>query len=87
MLEKYRNFLFAGLCAGALAVLIYFAQSAATESAPAYSTWNRNPNGARLLFGGLRQAGFIAVSRQFKPVSLESRAGQQCFFWACRLWI
>jgi len=80
VLEKYRNFLFAGLCAGALAVLIYFAQSAATESAPAYSTWNRNPDGARLLFDGLRQAGFIAVSRQLKPVSLEKPRGAAVFF-------
>jgi len=80
VLEKYRKFLFAGLCAGALGVLVYFAQAAATEAAPAYSTWNMNPDGARLLFDGLREAGFAAVSRQFKPVSLEKPKRAAVFF-------
>jgi hypothetical protein len=80
VLERYRKFLFAGLCAGALGVLIFFAQSAATESAPAYSTWNTTPEGARLLFDGLREAGFVRVSRQFKPVNIEKPRGAAVFF-------
>ncbi len=80
MPDNYRKFLFAGLCAAALGVLIYFAQSAATESAPPYSTWNTNPEGARLLFDGLRQAGFVQVSRQFKPVSIEKPRAASVFF-------
>jgi hypothetical protein len=39
-----------------------------------------NPDGARLLFDGLREAGFVAVSRQFKPVSLEKPRAAAVFF-------
>jgi len=80
MLEKYQGFLFALLCVGALGVLIYFAQSAATQSAPAYSTWNTSPQGAELLFDGLKESGFVQVMRQFRPVSIQKPQGATVFF-------
>jgi hypothetical protein len=80
MPDKYRGLLFAALCAGALGALIFFAQSAATESAPAYSTWNSSPEGAELLFDGLKNAGFVQVSRQFKPLSVQKPRQATVFF-------
>jgi len=72
--------LFAALCIAALGALIYFGQSAATQSAPAYSTWNTSPDGAKLLFDGLREAGFVQVFRQFKPVSIQKPRQATVFF-------
>lgn len=72
--------LFALLCALALTSLVYFAHSAAVESTPPYSTLNTSPDGARLLFDGLRDAGIVHVSRQFQSLSLEHPQHSTIFF-------
>lgn len=63
--------LFGVLCAAAIGMLISFARSAAVESAPAYSTLSTEPDGAKLLYDGLRGTGLTAISRQFRSVSIE----------------
>src|ERR1700712_889062 len=63
--------LFAAVCVGGLAALLYFANAAALQSTPAYSTLNTGPDGAKLLFDSLRDTGLVQVSRQFKSVSLQ----------------
>lgn len=63
--------LFVMVCLGGLAALLYFANSAALQSTPAYSTFNTGPDGAKLVFDALRDARLVQVSRQFKSVSLQ----------------
>jgi hypothetical protein len=72
--------LFAMLCLAGVSGLIFFARSAAVQSLPEYSTLSTAPNGAKLLFDGLNDAGFVAVSRQFKSVSLQRPRHSTVFF-------
>jgi hypothetical protein len=80
MSAKSVKLLFAALCVATLTALIYFAQSAATQSAPAYSSWNTGPDGAKLLFDGLAESGLVNVSRQFKPITLQKPQQATVFF-------
>ncbi len=77
---------FAALCLAAVVTLIYFAQSAASQSAPAYSTLNTGPQGAKLLFDGLRDAKFVSVSRQYKPISVQKPRNATVFFLGFEAW-
>jgi hypothetical protein len=79
-MPKSAPVLFAGVCVAGAASLLYFAQLAAVQSAPAYSTFNTHPDGAKLLFDGLREAGTVKVSRQLKSVSLQKPKDSAVFF-------
>ncbi len=61
-------------------MLLYFAQMAATQATPAYSTFNSHPDGAKLLFDGLRNAGIVKVSRQLKSLALQKPRNSAVFF-------
>ncbi len=78
--DKRVAWLFGGLCVLTLAGLIYFAESIATHSAPAYSTWNAGADGAKLLFDSLKQSGLVNVERQFESVTLHTPKQSTIFF-------
>lgn len=74
------SILFAAICIGGVAAVIYFAHSAAVQAAPAYSTLDTKPDGAKLLFDSLKEARLVQVSRQFKSVGLQKVERATVFF-------
>jgi|GEM_PF-5177104 len=70
----------AAVCVAGASALVYFAQSYASQSLPAYSTLNTKPNGAKLMFDALSDAGFVQVSRQFKSIELQKPKNAGVFF-------